>query len=60
MWSMIDLYIGASIGVFAALAASFIACLVFCYSMIVIYDRYILDEDEEETQRDLLDEVERN
>jgi len=60
MWSMIDLYIGASIGVFAALAASFIVCLGFCYSMIVIYDRYILDEDEEVTQRDLLDEVERN
>lgn len=60
MWSMIDLYIGASVGVFAALAASFIACLGFCYCMIVIYDRYILDEDAEASQRDILVEVERN
>ena len=59
VWSMIDIYIGASIRVFAGLTASFFACLGFCYGMIAIYDRFIIDEDDEETRQDLPDEIER-
>ncbi len=59
VWSMIDIYIGASIRVFAGLTASFFACLGFCYGMIAIYDRFIIDLDEEETWQDLSEEIER-
>lgn len=49
VWSMIDLYFGASLGVFAALGSSLLACLGLCYSMILIYDRFINCEEEQQT-----------
>ena len=57
VWSMVDLYFGASPGVFAALVASLLGCLGLCYSMIVIYDRFINDEEEQETQHSLLEVI---
>ena len=46
VWSMIDLYFGASLAVFAVLTASMLTCLGLCYGMVIIYDRYINNEED--------------
>ena len=46
VWSLIDLYFGASLHVFAALISSFLACLGFCYVMTFIYDRFLSNEEQ--------------
>ena len=51
VWSMIDLYFDASIGVFAALFASLLACLGLCYAMVVIHDRFITSDNDDEQQQ---------
>jgi hypothetical protein len=50
VWSLIDLYFGASVTVFATLIASFFACLGLCYGMVVIHDRYISEQRELENE----------
>jgi hypothetical protein len=50
VWSLIDFYFGASMKVFVTLFISFIACLSLCCGMVIIHDRYILEENER-TQR---------
>jgi hypothetical protein len=57
VWSMIDLYFGASIGVFATLTASFLACLGLCYGMVVVFDRFIIDEEQQRTRQSLFEEI---
>lgn len=49
VWTLIDLYFGASITVFLTLLASFVACLGLCYGMVVIYEHYILEREREES-----------
>lgn len=48
VWSLIDIYFGASVTVFITLFVSFVACLALCYGMVVIYERYILEREREE------------
>ena len=50
VWSLIDLYFGASLTVFVTLIVSFLACLGLCYGMVRIHDRYIAERDEEEEE----------
>ena len=57
VWSIIDLYVGASMGVFVTLTASFLACLGLCHVMIVIYDRCIIGEEQPCTRQNLLQEI---
>ena len=44
VWCGIDLYLGAPLGVFAILFASLLGCLTLCYGMVVIHDRFIINE----------------
>ncbi len=46
VWSLIDLYFGASTSVLLTLLVSFLACLALCYAMILIHDRYIAEDEE--------------
>ncbi|VEU42179.1 unnamed protein product [Pseudo-nitzschia multistriata] len=41
IWGAIDLYFGASLGVFVGLLASLLFCLSLCYGMVVIHDRFL-------------------
>jgi hypothetical protein len=45
VWTLIDVYFGASVTVFVTLFVSFLACLALCYGMVVIHDQYIMDRD---------------
>lgn len=47
VWTLIDLYFGASLNVFLALFSSLIACLSLCYGMIIIHDRLAIVDEEE-------------
>jgi hypothetical protein len=53
VWSAIDLCFGASLRDFTAVVGSLLACLGLCYGMVIIYDRFIIDEEQEETQKSL-------
>jgi len=57
VWSIIDLYFGAPLGLFAALTASLLACLGLCYGMVLIYDRFIVNEEQQHTRQSLLEEL---
>jgi hypothetical protein len=46
VWSLIDLYFGASASVFMILLLSFLTCMSLCYGMVVIYDRCITEDQE--------------
>jgi hypothetical protein len=48
VWSLIDLYFGASVTVFVTLLVSFAACLALCYGMVLIYERFLLEKEREE------------
>ncbi|KAG7369132.1 hypothetical protein IV203_031875 [Nitzschia inconspicua] len=49
VWSLIDLYFGASVTVFITLFFSFMACLGLCYGMVLIYERYIVEQEREQS-----------
>lgn len=57
VWSLVDLYFGAPFSVYAALTASFLSCLGLCFGMVVIYDRFIGDDEQQQTQQDCLEEI---
>jgi hypothetical protein len=48
VWSLIDLYFGASVTVLVTLLVSFGACLALCFGMVLIYKRYLLEKEREE------------
>ena len=51
VWSLIDIYFGASMKVFVTLFISFLACLSLCYGMVFIHDRYVLERKERTQQK---------
>lgn len=50
VWTMIDFYFGASLTVFITLFVSFISCLGLCYGMVVIHDKYILEQEQQQEE----------
>jgi hypothetical protein len=48
VWSMADMYFGASHSVFASLLGSLLACLGVCYGMVIIHDRFIFNNNNNE------------
>jgi hypothetical protein len=50
VWSMADMYFGASLSVFAALLGSLVACLGLCYGMVIMHDRFIFNSNNNEKQ----------
>jgi len=44
VWSLIDLYFGASLDVFASLFASLLSCLGLCYGMVIVRDWLIAQD----------------
>lgn len=44
VYSLIDLYFGASLDVFASLLASLISCLGLCYGIVVVRDWLIAQD----------------
>jgi len=51
VWSIVDMYFDASLDVFAALLVSLIACLGLCYGMVIIHDRFIINNTIEEQEQ---------
>lgn len=47
VWCLVDLYFGASATVFVTLLFSFLSCLSLCYGMVLIHDRYIMEDEDE-------------
>lgn len=57
VWSMIDLWFGASPHEFKALFSSMLACLALCYGMVVIYDRVNVEPQLQEHTQRIIEEI---
>mmetsp|Transcript_67940 Transcript_67940/g.76065 ORF Transcript_67940/g.76065 Transcript_67940/m.76065 type:complete len:252 (+) Transcript_67940:66-821(+) len=51
VWTIVDMYFDASFDVFTALLASLITCLGLCYGMVIIHDRFIINNNIEEQEQ---------